>query len=223
MTPRYLQAMLELSRSNLGLESIDIYYVHNPETQLGIVDRSEFLGRMRSAFEYLETAVADGKIGCYGVATWSGFRAKPDERGYLSLAELAAAATDIAGSSHHLRVIQLPFNLAMTEALTLRNQNLPGGDQVSLLAATDAIGMTVCASASLLQGQLTERLPEVLQTAFSGLQSDAQRSIQFSRSTPGIGVTLVGMSSTAHVEHNLSTLKHRPAPDALMKLFTRTG
>jgi aryl-alcohol dehydrogenase-like predicted oxidoreductase len=221
MTPRYLQAMLDVSRSNLGLESIDIYYVHNPETQLSAVGHDEFLARIRSAFEFLESAVETGTIGCYGVATWSGFRAKPNERGYLSLAELVNVAADVGGANHHFKIIQLPYNLAMTEALTSRNQTLPGGNQVSLLAAADAMGIAVCASASLLQGQLTRGLPEVLQTAFPEMESDAQRSIQFSRSTPGIGVALVGMSSAAHVAHNLATLKHPPAPEALMKLFTR--
>jgi aryl-alcohol dehydrogenase-like predicted oxidoreductase len=219
MTPRYLEAMLDLSRSNLGLETVDIYYVHNPETQLNAVGHDEFLARIRKAFEFLESAVKEGKIVCYGTATWNGFRLKPNERGYLSLAELVSAATDVGGAGHHFRIIQLPYNLAMTEALTLRNQTLPGGNLVSLLAAADAMGVAVCASASLLQGQLTRSLPEILQSAFPAMESDAQRSIQFVRSTPGIGVALVGMSSTAHVAHNLATLKHPPAPDALMKLF----
>ncbi|HJU11908.1 MAG TPA: aldo/keto reductase [Candidatus Binataceae bacterium] len=221
MTPRYLEAMLDLSRSNLGLETIDIYYIHNPETQLSAVSREEFFARIRNAFEFLEGAVQAGKIRFYGAATWSGFRVQPNERGYLSLADLVKVASDVAGANHHFRVIQLPYNLAMTEALTLRNQTLPGGNQVSLLAAADTMGIAVCASASLLQGQLTQRLPDVLQTAFPAMESDAQRSIQFSRSTPGIGVTLIGMSSIAHVEQNLATLKHPPSPDALMKLFTR--
>ena len=221
MAPRYLAAMLEISRANLGLEGIDIYYVHNPETQLSAVARDEFLARMRSAFEFLEHAVDAGQIACYGVATWNGFRVKPNERGYLSLAELVNAATEVAGVGHHFRVVQLPYNLAMTEALTLRNQTLSDGNQVSLLAAADAMGIAVCASASLLQGQLTNRLPAVLQSAFPEMESDAQRSIQFVRSTPGVDVALVGMSSATHVAHNLVTLRHPPAPDALLKLFTR--
>lgn len=220
MTPRYLDAMLSISRSNLGMETVDIYYVHNPETQLGVVSRDEFLGRIRSAFEFLENAVVSAKIRYYGVATWNGFRLKPNERAYLSLAELVNAARDVGGSGHHFKVIQLPYNLAMTEALTLPNQTLPGGQQVSLLAAADAMGVSVCTSAALLQGQLTSRLPPILQAAFPEMESDAQRSIQFARSTPGIAVALVGMSSAPHVAHNLTTLRHPPAPDALMKLFT---
>jgi aryl-alcohol dehydrogenase-like predicted oxidoreductase len=223
MTPRYLDVMLNRSGSNLRLETIDIYYVHNPEAQLGAVPRHEFLARIRSTFEFLESAVEARRIGCYGVATWNGFRLKPTERGYLSLAELASAASDAGGVGHHFRVIQLPYNLAMTEALTLRNQMLPDRSEGNLLAAADEMGIAVCTSASLLQGQLSTRLPQVLQTAFPGMESDAQRSIQFARSTPGISAALVGMSSTAHVAHNLATLKHPPAPDALLKLFTRAN
>src|SRR2546427_9102405 len=34
MTPRYLADQIERSRTNLGLETIDIYHLHNPEAQL---------------------------------------------------------------------------------------------------------------------------------------------------------------------------------------------
>jgi aryl-alcohol dehydrogenase-like predicted oxidoreductase len=221
MTPRYLGAMLELSRSNLRLPALDVYYIHNPETQLAEITRSEFSARIRKAFEFLEEAAERGQIGCYGVATWNGFRLKPADRGYLSLTELVKAANEVGGSGHHFKIIQLPYNLAMTEALSLRNQVLADGSEVSVLAAADAMGIAVCTSATLLQGQLTSRLPELLQTVFPGLESDAQRSIQFVRSTPGVSVALVGMSSVAHVVHNLATLRHPPAPDSLMRLFTR--
>ena len=50
MTPKYIGTMLELSRRNLNLETIDIYYIHNPETQLEAVDRKEFLKRISDDF-----------------------------------------------------------------------------------------------------------------------------------------------------------------------------
>src|SRR5262245_21793645 len=34
MTPAYLEDQLTRSLANLGVETIDIYYIHNPETQL---------------------------------------------------------------------------------------------------------------------------------------------------------------------------------------------
>src|SRR5262249_51682222 len=57
MTPRYLHDQIDRSRANLGLETLDVYYVHNPETQLGELDRAEFMTRVRAAFSALEEAV----------------------------------------------------------------------------------------------------------------------------------------------------------------------
>src|SRR5437660_4476336 len=49
MTPRYLQNQLERSLSNMGLDSIDVYYVHNPESQLSAVRQEEFWERLGAA------------------------------------------------------------------------------------------------------------------------------------------------------------------------------
>jgi len=223
MTPRYLEAMVETSRANLGLDTIDIYYLHNPESQLSVLTRDEFRERIRYAFEFLELKVDEGKISYYGTATWNGYRVAPKDRTYLSLSEFDGLAREVGGPDHHFRAIQLPYNLGMPEALTLANQTLPDASKVSALAAADAMGMATCASASLLQGQLTRGLPAVLSEAFPEMESDAQRSLQFVRSTPGVNVALTGMSSTEHVRHNVSTANHPPAPfDAFMKLFKRT-
>ena len=43
-----------------------------------------------------------------------------------------------------------------------------------------------------------------------GLVTDAQRAIQFVRSTPGITCALVGMSSRKHVEENIATASRPP-------------
>ena len=222
MTPRWLEAMIELSRANLGLETIDIYYLHNPESQLGTVTRDEFNRRLRGAFELLERKATEKRIRCYGAATWNGFRAAPSERGYLSLFEMVKIAREVGGKDHHFRVIQLPYNLAMAEAFTAKNQRLPDGTDGSTLAVAQATGVAVCASAALLQGRLTRGMPAVLNEAFGGFDSDAQRALQFVRSTPGVDVALAGMSSAAHVTHNLGTARRPPASfEALMRLFKR--
>ena len=219
MTPKYIGAMLELSRANLDLETIDIYYVHNPETQLEVVERKEFLARIATIFEFLERAVTDNKIGVYGTATWNGFRAAQTERGWLSLDELIRVAREVGGDGHHFRAIQLPYNLAMPEAVTRSNQIVQGGKATPLNAAK-LLGLAVSASASLLQGQLSRGLPPIVANAFGGFATDAQRSIQFVRSTPGVDVALVGMKSVAHVRDTLETASKRPATlEELMSLF----
>jgi len=42
MAPAFLADQLGRSRKNLGLETIDVLYLHNPETQLSFVDAGEF-------------------------------------------------------------------------------------------------------------------------------------------------------------------------------------
>lgn len=211
ISPRYLADQLERSRRNLGLDTLDIYYVHNPETQLGEIARPEFLRRLREAFAFLESAVQSGKIRRYGTATWNGYRQLPTSPDYLSLAEVVGVAREVAGAQHHFRVIQLPYNLAMTEALTRANQ-LVDGEWVSTLEAARRLEVFVMASASVFQGQLTRNLPAVLGDYLPGLATDAQRALQFVRSTPGMGSALVGMKHVAHVEENLVLAERPPIP-----------
>ena len=219
MTPQYLLDQLDCSLRNLDVETIDIYYVHNPETQLGKISRDEFNRRLLLAFETLEGAVAAGKIRLYGAATWNGFRNEPAAKDYLSLAELVGLAVQAGGQDHHFKVIQLPVNLGMSEALSSINQPV-AEKPMTLLEAAQALGITVMCSASVLQGQLARNLPPVIHDTFTGLQTDGQRALQFVRSTPGVTTALVGMKQIAHVDENMGTAKVAPASwDQYSKLF----
>ena len=210
MTPGYLQNQLEQSLRNMGLECVDVYYVHNPESQLGSVSEEEFYLRLRAAFERLEQNVAQGKIKMYGVATWNGFRVPPEARGYHSLPRMVEIAREVGGEAHGFRLVQLPFNLAMPEALVLRNQVVDEA-QVSTLEAAAALGVTVVSSASILQGRVAHGLPEDIREPLGSLATDALTAIQFVRSTPGITTALVGMSYPDHVEENLTLARVEPA------------
>jgi aryl-alcohol dehydrogenase-like predicted oxidoreductase len=219
MAPRYLEHQLEQSLGNMRLSCIDVYYVHNPESQLSAVSQEEFGRRLRAAFEFLEQSVANGKIKNYGVATWNGFRAEPDSETHHSLESMVEIARDLAGDGHHFRLIQVPVNLAMPEALFFQNQKL-GDEYVSTVEAAQAFGISVIASGSIMQGQVARGLPESIRHSLGALASDAQAGIQFVRSAPGITTALVGMSSEAHVEENLELVRVPPASaDALLSMF----
>jgi aryl-alcohol dehydrogenase-like predicted oxidoreductase len=196
MAPDFLAGQIDRSRANLGLDTIDVFYLHNPETQIAYMSREAFEGRIRAAFERLEAIAAQGKIGWYGAATWDGFRKASGGLGLLRLVEIAREA---GGENHRFRFIQLPFNLAMTEALTL-----------GVLEAAGNAGVNVVSSASILQSKLAAGLPAEIGQRIPGLESDAQRAIQFARSAPGIAVALVGMSSAAHVRENLGVSRVAP-------------
>ncbi len=219
MTPKYLETMVGWSRRNLGVETIDIYYVHNPEGQLDQVLQDEFFERLKKAFGFLETAVKAGTIGSYGVATWNGFRVPPSQRGYMPMEEVVRAAQEAGGEGHHFRTVQLPYNLGMPDAALRKNQQV-GKDVLTPLEAADRLGITVMTSASILQGRLTKGLPKQLMAVVPEAGTDAQRAIQFVRSTPGVTTALVGMKTVKHVEENLAIAKVPRSPaEAITSMF----
>jgi aryl-alcohol dehydrogenase-like predicted oxidoreductase len=201
LKPRYLNDQIERSRQNLGLAFIDVYYLHNPEQQFDVLSRPKFLDLMSAAFETLERQVQRGVIGCYGCSTWNGFRVAPEARNHLSLEELVTAARQVGGENHSFKVVQVPINLAMTEAVRMPTQKI-GERYVPLLEASQHFGIEVVGSATLMQSQLTRSLPEQLHSAFPGFNSDARRAIAFAQSLP-VAAALVGMKSVAHLEENL--------------------
>jgi aryl-alcohol dehydrogenase-like predicted oxidoreductase len=210
MAPAYLADQLERSRANLGVETLDLMYLHNAaESQMPEVGRAAFMERLRQAFAFYEQARAEGKIRYYGLATWNCFRQEPNEpdsdNAYLSLETVMRLAEQVGGPGHGFRFIQLPFNLAFSEALTLPNQPLDG-EMVSLLESAMALGVGVFTSVPLLQGQLLNQpLPK-----FEGMKTPAQECLQFVRSNPGVLAPLVGHKKPEHVEENLQVASVPP-------------
>jgi len=220
MSPGYLADQLDRSRRNLGLETIDVFYVHNPETQLGEVPPERFRQRLREAFEMLEKAVKAGQIRYYGVATWNAFRVAPAARDAMSLAETIEIAQQAGGEQHHFRFVQLPFSLGMPEPYAYHNQTW-GKENVSLLEAASRAGVIIVGSATLSQGQLTSNLPKFIEQNL-GAGSDGANAIQFARSAPGLAVALVGMGRPEHVRENVKVAALPTTPrEQWSKLFER--
>jgi aryl-alcohol dehydrogenase-like predicted oxidoreductase len=216
MAPAYLDQMIAWSRHNLAVETIDIYYLHNPETQHISLSNDTFRARMLDAIETLEQAVVDGRIANYGLATWTAFRSLTDTPDYLSLTQIVALANEVAGSNHHLRYVQLPYNLFMTEAFAFQNQQV-GEAFTSAIAAAAELELTVMVSAPLMQGRLANPLMPQLADILTGLETDAQRAIQFVRSSPGVTTALVGMKDMDHVEENLALLDTTPVDGEIIR------
>jgi len=204
LTPRYLAHQLEVSRAALGLETVDLFHLHNPEQQLAHLGPEGFYAMITRAFEACEGFVAAGKIRAYGVATWNGFRVPPGQDGHLSLARLLASATSAGGRNHHFRWIQLPLNLAMPESYLAPTQPMDG-TAMTPLAAAQAAGLSVQTSASIMQARILRQLPEGFAEAL-GLQTPAQAALQFTRSCPGVTTALCGMGRAAHVAENVALL-----------------
>jgi aryl-alcohol dehydrogenase-like predicted oxidoreductase len=222
MAPDFIGQQISWSLRNIGLRTLDIFYLQNPETQLSFVDRAMFRRRLQLAFARLEEEVAAGRIGCYGIATWEGFRLAPLSSNYMSLEVTRRLAMDVAGADHHLRVVQLPLSGAMLEAMTLRNQPVKNSILPVLAAARD-LGFAVIASAALGQGQTPARLRETMSDSFPALETDSQRSLHFIRSLPGVASALFGSTSVEHVRENLVVSSWPPDPLTALRLAHMKG
>ena len=219
MAPSFLRDQIARSRANLGLETIDLYYLHNIETQLGAAGQEEFVARLRRAIETLEDEASRGAIATWGLATWDGLRVPPEHPDHISLEKVRGIAEEVAGAEHHFRGVQLPVNLGMAQGVAFRSQ-AAGGRRLPALAAARSLGLAAFGSASILQGRLSADLPPVIDEAFPGLESDAQRALQFSRSAPGETCALVGAGSPDHAREDFALSRVPPADeDAVMGLF----
>ena len=207
IAPGFVDAMVERSLSNLDLETIDLYYVHNPETQLTERDADAVYDQLEATFERLEERRLADDIGAYGVATWQAFRVARDHPQYLSLSEVvsrAEAAAESAGAEETgFTAIQLPFNVTMADAFSVAAQGDGDGEDRSALELAHELGIDVFTSASIAQGELAAELPAHVVDELSG-DTPAQRAINFARSAPGVTCSLVGMSRREHVEENLA-------------------
>ena len=214
IAPGFLDDQVDRSLSNLGLETIDLYYVHNPETQLQVRSRESVYDQLEAAFERLEERVAAGDLRHYGVASWECFRVPPDHDAYLSLSEVverARAASDAAGTAAtSFRAVQLPFNVHMADAFTVDAHESAEGRESVLRLAHDA-GLSVFASAALGQGELAREgaIPEAVAARLDG-DTPAQRAINFARSAPGITSALVGTTSPDHLDENVAAGTFEP-------------
>ena len=123
MTPTYLSDQLDRSLKNLGIECLDLMYLHNAvEGQIKDVSKEKFLENLKSVFKLYEQKRKDGKIKFYGMATWECFRVSSDNPQYLSLEDVVSMAKEVGGDEHGFRFIQLPFNMHYDQALLSKNQ-----------------------------------------------------------------------------------------------------
>jgi|TARA_B100000809_G_scaffold46029_1_gene40439 aryl-alcohol dehydrogenase-like predicted oxidoreductase len=220
MTPTFLSDQLDRSLKNLGLECVDLMYLHNAvEGQIKDVSKEQFLENLKAVFELYEQKRDEGKIKFYGMATWECFRVPNDNPQYLSLEDTVNMAKKIGGDNHGFRFIQLPFNMNFDQAL-LKKTQLLGNENVSALEAAETLGIGVFTSVPFMQGRL---LAPGVMPEFNELKPSL-RALQFIRSSPGVLSPLVGQKSSEHVTENLEIMKIPPMTEdeflALVKKLT---
>ncbi|MBX9812247.1 MAG: aldo/keto reductase [Burkholderiales bacterium] len=230
LSPGYIAQQIEDVRAALGLETLDAFLVDQPEVHIPRVGKDQLNRKLQSVFTVLEQAVKENKIRCYGISTFNGFRVETDNVLFQSLAALqglAEKAAQIAQqdtqAKHSFKLVQLPFNQAMLEGFTRFNQATGHGNVASTLQAAFQLKVYAMASHSLAKGRLAGYCESAVRQALPRLANDAQRALQFNRSTPGLGTALAGISTPSHLDDLLAVARTPPMGRAdYLKLYQRT-
>ncbi|MBX3661045.1 MAG: aldo/keto reductase [Burkholderiales bacterium] len=231
LAPGYIAAQIDELREATGLETLDAFLIDQPEVHVPRLGKEEMNRRLQTAFAVCEQAVRQHKIRSYGIATFDAFRVETDHPLFQSLPSLLGLAERAARlvqrdeqARHHFRVIQLPFNQAMTEGFTRFSQATGQGNVASTLQAAYQLKLFVIGSHGLAKGALAMQCADAVREAMADAANDAQRALQFNRSTPGLGVSLVGVSTPRHLEDLLAVAARKPlSREAYLRLYRRAG
>lgn len=194
LAPKFYDESIEKSKSNLGLATIDIYYIHNPEVSRYILGPDLFYNQLKDLFISLENQVSKKNIRFYGVATWNGFLEDIESKWYLSLEKIIKIARSVGGSNHHFRFIQFPFNMMNPAGNTKKNQILDN-KYYTLIEVANKLKLTVTTSVPLNQSQ-----------DLIGNKLTQQDMLKYALNTPGIHAAMVGTKTKSHLIDNLKSL-----------------
>jgi aryl-alcohol dehydrogenase-like predicted oxidoreductase len=214
LNPNYIERCIEKSLMNMHIETIDLVYIHNSfESWHEDVSREEFMQMLAKVFEVYEKYRSNTKIRYYGMATWTCFRVSQDNKEYLSLEQVVKLAENIGGRQHGFRFIQLPYNLAYSEALLLKNQIVGSERNLTILEAANRLNIKVFTSIPLFQSRLLRaQIPD-----YMGLTDQVAKLVQVIRSSPSVIAPLIGHKKPEHVEQNLMVANIPPLSDIEFK------
>ena len=208
MTPDFLEYSCKKSLDNLGVDQLDIYYLHNPEMQLLKLGKKVFYKQIEKIFKRFEKLADDGLFKSYGVAVWNGFTAENEE--LLSLEKLIEIAIKVGGENHRFKYIQFPFNMGKTNAYTTPTQ-VVDNEKCTIFQAAHRLGVGVIGSSALLQMHLFKKSLSaesgVILDDTMTLKSDIQLALQFTRSTPTLISSLFGSKVPVHIKANCEISK----------------
>ena len=205
--PSYLAKCIDKSLTNMHLSTIDLVYIHNAfESWYQDVSREQFMEMLAKAFEMYEKYRANNKIRYYGMATWTCFRVPSESPEYLSLEQAVKCAEGVGGKDHGFKFIQLPYNLAYSEALLLRNQSVQSEGNLTILHAAAKLNIGIFTSIPLFQGRLfRSQIPN-----YGNATDPVAKLLQIIRSSSSVIAPLIGQKRPEHVEENLKVANMPP-------------
>lgn len=229
ISPDFLADQLTASLGRLSLARVDVLLLHNPEYFLtdalhrGVPRdeaRAVFYDRAARAFRHLESEVASGRVGAYGVS--SNTLVVAHER-----ADAVSLERLLAHAGPGFAAVQLPFNPIETGAR--EPIHTADGRSVLDVAAAAGLGVLVNRPFNAFSGRGLVRFADLPAAALAELGRDAawektrvaelqawitsafagavpaagtlaQRTLRALAATPGVHVVLAGMRRPEYVE-----------------------
>jgi hypothetical protein len=191
--PDFLEEQLTLSLDRLGLATLDVCLLHNPEYFLSDAKnrnlsinaiqlkdlQQEFYRRLEQAFVYFESQITAGRMQYYGVSS-NTCTTTPDNPEATSLSRILeaaqAAAQQVGQSHHHFQVLQLPMNLFEAGALLTHNTGKDHSHTVLSLTQEKEIAVLVNRPLNAIPGKgggmirLADPQAEISNTNFEAQQ-----------------------------------------------------
>jgi len=162
MDPDFLEKQFQESLQRLGVSAVDVFLIHNPETDLQwhlkegngnwSAIQEDFYQRMEKAFVWLEEKAEEGQILYYGVSS-NHFHIPEQDPAHLSLESLlncaGGAVEKVTGEGRaRFQVVQFPLN-----PLEMR-----GTRSVLELAASQGLDVLINRPLNAMAGQRVYRL-----------------------------------------------------------------
>lgn len=183
IAPEFLNDQITRSAERLGLQTIDVFLLHNPEYYLSWAAkqgmalndaRAEYHRRLTNAFIYLETEVEQGRIGCYGISSNS-FPHAASDFDFTSLEEAIRIAERIS-LIHNFAVIQFPANLH--ESGFVKEQNQSGDRTLIGLAREKNMGVLINRPLNAIVGKGLARLADFAVADVGPVEEHINRGIR---------------------------------------------
>ena len=230
ISPEYIAFQLELSRQLMGVETLDAFLIDQPEVHIPIIGKDQLNRKLEKVFRVLEQAVKDKKLRYYGISTFNGFRVETDNPLFQSITSMQGHAEKAARAvwqderaKHQFKIVQMPFNQVMQEGFTRFSQTTGQGNVGSTIQAAHQLGVYLMASHTLFKGHLANQAMDAVIQTMPMLPNHAQRALQFNRSTPGVGTSLVGISTPAHLQDALAVSRVPPLEKTVyLQMYQRT-
>ncbi|MGH4123555.1 MAG: aldo/keto reductase [Clostridium sp.] len=195
LAPEFYEFSIEQSKKNLGIETIDIHYIHNPEISMYVLGKDLFYKKLEKLIEFYEEQVEIGSIKSYGMATWDAFLADMHSKYYISIKTVMDMVKAVAGEKHHFKFIQLPYNKKNNLASTKKNQNVKGKYYTPIQAANE-LGINVTISSPLNQGE-----------EFNKSYLSSKELLKYVIDTEGVYAAMVGTKRREHLEENIAAIE----------------